>query len=272
MAEKVIIVGGGRAGGALAVAAHRSGHAVSLIPGPSGRIPAGFEGQVLERSGPVPAADLVILAVRDDAIAAVADDLSVRLTSRPIVVHLSGLTGLDVLASCAAAGCPVGSFHPLMTLPDSVRGSEALVGATATITAPADTDRWLAEFATTLGMKPRFLAEDHKALYHAAAAAASNFVTAILGIAVDLADGAGVAAEDLRPLTRAAVEAAFDDGADVTLTGPVARGDWSTVGAQLAAIDAGLPHLSNAYRALIAITAERAGCGDEARRVVGTAT
>lgn len=272
MAEQVIIVGGGRAGGALAIAAHRAGHAVSLIPGPSGRIPAGFDGPVLDRPGPLPAADLIVLAVRDDAIAGVADDLSARLTGRPIVVHLSGLTGLDVLASCAAVGCPVGSFHPLMTLPDPIRGSQALAGATATITSDTMAFGRLAQFATTLGMKPRLLAEDRKALYHAAAAAASNFVTAILGIAGDLADAAGVAAEDLRPLTRAAVEAAFDAGADVTLTGPVARGDWSTVSAQLSAIDADLPELSSAYRALVALTAERVGRGDEARVVVGTVT
>jgi predicted short-subunit dehydrogenase-like oxidoreductase (DUF2520 family) len=48
----------------------------------------------------------------------------------------------------------------------------------------------------------------------------------------------------LLPLMRRTIENGFD------LTGPIARGDWSTVDAHLAAIRSDAPELEPLYRAL----------------------
>ena len=54
------------------------------------------------------------------------------------------------------------------------------------------------------------------------------------------------------PLMRRTIENGFE------LTGPIARGDWETVEAHLAAISERLPELEPLYRALADATAELA--------------
>lgn len=264
----MIIVGCGRAGGAFAIAARRAGFDVRLVPGPSGRVVAGFAESVIPPGDPLPPAHLVVVAVRDDAIPAVAADLLSRIRGRPTVAHLSGLTSVDSLADLEASGVAVGSLHPLMTLPDPEHGAAALDGAWAAVTAGDEVAETLAAFASTLGMIPFRLPDHAKALYHAAASAAANFVTAVLGMAGELAEAAGVPFEAFRPLAVAAVEAVIEAGADATLTGPVARGDWRTVALQLRAVDRLGVGLGEDYRALIQVTARLAGRLEEARSVV----
>lgn len=259
----VVVVGGGRAAGAFAIACRRAGHRVSIVPGPSGRVVDGFEDVAIGVGHPMSGADLVIIAVSDRAIGAVAESLVARVDAGTTVVHLSGLGSVDLLAPLAAIGCPTGSLHPLMTLPDPTSGAEALAGSTATITASDTTARRLEAFARSLGMRPRRLADADKARYHAAAAAASNFVVAALAVASELARSVDVPFEAFRPLAQKAVSAAFDTGPEESLTGPVARGDWSTVAVQLTAIDRSLPDLSSSYRALIGVTARCANREDE---------
>jgi predicted short-subunit dehydrogenase-like oxidoreductase (DUF2520 family) len=86
-----------------------------------------------------------------------------------------------------------------------------------------------------------------RATYHAAACVASNHVVALLGQAERLAAECGVPFEALARLARSSVDNAFALGPRAALTGPVARGDWSTIAAHL---DALAPEERSAYRAL----------------------
>jgi predicted short-subunit dehydrogenase-like oxidoreductase (DUF2520 family) len=266
--SRVIIVGCGRAGGSFAIAARRAGYDVRLVAGPSGRVIAGFEDSVVRTDAPLPRAHLVVLAVRDDAIRRVASDLVPRVSGSPVVAHLSGLTSVGSLAPLRDSGLQVGSLHPLMTLPDPERGADALEASWAAVTADDDVAEVLFDFATALGMTPFRLPDEAKPLYHAAASAAGNFVTAVLGLAEELARSAAVPFEAFRPLAETAVAAAVEAGANATLTGPVARGDWATVVSQLRAVDALGGDLGEDYRALVEVTARLAGRLQEARAVV----
>ncbi len=73
-------------------------------------------------------------------------------------------------------------------------------------------------------------------MYHAAAAAASNYVIAALDLAGALVASASVPFEALVPLVRTAVDNAFSLGPATALTGPIARGDWDTVRGQFEAV------------------------------------
>ena len=98
-------------------------------------------------------------------------------------------------------------------------------------------------FAESIGMKPFALADDRRRLYHTSAAVASNVTTGALGLAFDLMRASGVDPDVLRPLVEQSVANAFDVGAAQALTGPVARGDQTTVAGQrleVELLDAGL--------------------------------
>jgi predicted short-subunit dehydrogenase-like oxidoreductase (DUF2520 family) len=185
-------------------------------------------------------ADLVLLCVPDGAISHIARDL----VPGPWVAHVSGATSLHALEPHT---CRFG-LHPLQTFTRS-RGAEQLDGAWAAITAETDEARerghWLAR---TLGLRPFDLADEARPLYHAGAAIASNYLVTLHRAATRLFEAAGAPPEALVPLMTRTIENGFE------LTGPIARGDWDTVGAHVRAIHDEAPELEPMYRALAEAT------------------
>jgi predicted short-subunit dehydrogenase-like oxidoreductase (DUF2520 family) len=185
-------------------------------------------------------ADLVLLCVPDSAIASVARGVP----AGPWIAHVSGATPL------AALDPHVRRFglHPLQTFTRR-RGAEQLDGAWGAITADgADGEaraRWL---AGVLGLQPVVINDGDRALYHAGASIASNYLVTIYRAAARLVESAGVPAEAVVPLMRRTIENGFE------LTGPIARGDAATIDAHLDAIARHAPDLAPMYKALAAIT------------------
>jgi predicted short-subunit dehydrogenase-like oxidoreductase (DUF2520 family) len=207
-----------------------------------GRVGSAINGRLEERGLAAGAgdADLVLLCVPDQAIAEVAT----RLPLGPWVAHVSGATPLSSLAPHVQRF----GLHPLQTFTRS-RGAEQIDGAWAAVTSETDEARargwWLAD---RLGLRAFDLRDDQRVLYHAGAAMASNFLVTLYRSASLLVERAGAPPEALIPLMRRTIENGFD------LTGPIARGDWSTVDAHQAAIHAEVPDLEPLYRALAQAT------------------
>lgn len=257
------LIGPGRAGGALAIAAQRVGHRIVGIVGRTPRSGRDLADAVDVRDG---TADLRIIAVRDADIAEVAQALASEVPTP--TVHVSGSTSISVLDPIAMTGASIGSFHPLQTLPNPVTGADRLPGAWIAITAEPGFASDLADFAESLGCIPFSLGDDRKPAYHAAAAAAANYPLASLAVAERLTADAGVPFDALRPLVDAIVANAFALGPTAALTGPIARGDTETVQRQLAAVDRLDASTSRAFRHLARATVEVAGASDEMREVI----
>jgi predicted short-subunit dehydrogenase-like oxidoreductase (DUF2520 family) len=226
------IVGRGRMGQALAGAL---GDAGVPVRGPFGR---GADGR---------GAAIVLLCVPEREIAPAAAALAKGM----LVGHVSASAPLELLAPHERF-----AMHPLM----SVAGAEArFAGATCAIDGSTrralGTARVLAE---RLGMRPRVIAAGDRALYHAAASAASNFLTTVEGMAERLALRAGLERDALVPLVRGTVDNWAARGAHGALTGPIARGDEDTVARQRAAVADAAPDLLPLWDALAAGTRELA--------------
>lgn len=262
----LILVGPGRAGLALSLASLEAGHAVVGVlardPAAARAAADRLGGSALSWEGALPRADLLVVAVRDDAIEEVAHLLAGKAAAIEGAVHLSGLKSASALSPLG--GPPVGSFHPLQTLPTPEVGAARLGGAWIAVTAADDylSDRLFA-FASSLGAKPFELENAAKPLYHAAAAAAANLTLAALAMSRRLFEGAGVDFEVAAPLVRGVVENALEMGPERALTGPAARGDVGTVRAQLAAVRAFDPGLGEDFTAMVRATARVAGTLDQ---------
>lgn len=218
MFEHVHVIGTGRAGGAIRARLLERGVAVT-----DGRMPEA-------------SAELVLLCVPDAVIAEVAHSVAVG----PWIAHVSGATRLVALDPHERRF----SVHPLQTL-TRARGAEQLDGAWAAVGADSsearDRAHWL---AGTLGLRPFEVTDADRALYHAAAVFGGNFLVTLHDVATRLLREVGVPAEAIVPLMARTIENGFD------LTGPIARGDWSTVDAHLAALGDRAPDLLPLYRAL----------------------
>jgi predicted short-subunit dehydrogenase-like oxidoreductase (DUF2520 family) len=120
-------------------------------------------------------------------------------------------------------------------------------------------DRAVAEIARSLGLRPFELSDADRGRYHAAAVIASNHLVALIGQVERLAATCSVPFEAFAPLVLASVQNAFSLGPAAALTGPVARGDLSTVEQHLRDLD---PGERDAYRALAREAARLTGRRD----------
>jgi predicted short-subunit dehydrogenase-like oxidoreductase (DUF2520 family) len=208
----------------------------------AGRVGSAVAARLRERSVSVSddGGEIVLLCVPDGAIGEVARGIE----PGPWIGHVSGATPLSELDPHRRRF----SVHPLQTF-TRARGPEQLDGAYAAVTAETEDARAVAvELAETLGLRPFELADDERALYHAGAAIASNFLVTLRRVAGRLVEEAGAPPEALDPLMRRTIENGFE------LTGPIARGDWATVEAHVQAIRARRPEYERVYRALAEVT------------------
>ena len=217
MIGRAHVIGAGRVGSALAARLRERG---------------------LELDGSEP--ELVVLCVPDRAIAEVAR----ALPPGPWVAHVSGATPLAALEPHTRRF----SMHPLQTF-TLHRGPEQLDGAFAAVSAETDEAADVGfSLARTLGLEPFALPDARRAVYHAGAAVASNYLVTLRRAAGSLLEAAGAPPEALDPLMRRTIENDFE------LTGPIARGDWATVDAHLTAIRAERPQLEQMYVTLAETT------------------
>jgi predicted short-subunit dehydrogenase-like oxidoreductase (DUF2520 family) len=207
-----------------------------------GRVGSAFAARLAERGrlSDGSGSDLTLLCVPDSAIASAAGAVAIG----PWIAHISGATALASLAPHARRF----SVHPLQTF-TRARGPEQIDGAWAAVTGETDEARaagyWL---ANVLGLRPFDLPDDRRVIYHAGAAIASNFLVTLHRAAVRALEAAGAPPEALIPLMRRTIDNNFD------LTGPIARGDVTTVQSHLAAIRSELPDLEPMYQALAEAT------------------
>ncbi|MEM7141305.1 MAG: 2-amino-4-hydroxy-6-hydroxymethyldihydropteridine diphosphokinase [Actinomycetota bacterium] len=211
----VHIVGGGRAGGALALALARAGW-------PEPRI----FGRLDDLSDAGDGADLVVIATPDRSVGEVAGALTRR--SDVAVAHVAGSLGLGVLGDHPR----VAAIHPLVALPDAETGADRLRGAHFAVAG----DPAVQHVVAALDGHAFHVADEDRAAYHAAAVVASNHVVAVLGQAERIAAAAGVPFGAFLDLVRGTIDNVAALGPADALTGPAARGDEATIERHLGAI------------------------------------
>jgi predicted short-subunit dehydrogenase-like oxidoreductase (DUF2520 family) len=238
------VIGVGRLGTALAGALQRAGHTLAGVADSEGSgldvrarglLP---ETRVMSSTELTRSAELVFVTVPDTAIARVASSLTWRAGQR--VVHCSGALGADALADARAAGALCGCFHPLQTFPERVADASRFRGVAIGVDADAPLDAELDALCAELGARAFSLRGVDRARYHAAAVFASNFVVALHAAAAQAWTDAGLPHElargALAPLTAASAAALARAPLASALTGPIARGDATTVARHLDAL------------------------------------
>ncbi|MBW3561331.1 MAG: DUF2520 domain-containing protein [Actinobacteria bacterium] len=254
----IAIVGPGRVGTVLAAGLERAGHVVDAAVGRSEasleRFARRFPAATVHTDvAVVRGVDLVVIAVPDDELEAVATRLAAEdaVSEGQHVVHVAGSQGLEVLRRAALAGARVAACHPAQTLPSTDAPPSVLEGAAWAVTARADDQVWARSLVEQLGGVPHDVPEDRRILYHAGLTVGSNAVGAAVSVARRLLLAASV--DDpgafLGPLVASSVGNVLSAGA-AAITGPVVRGDVGTVRRHLEDLDGSAPDLAAVYRDL----------------------
>ena len=262
------VVGAGRAGTALSLAATRAGYSVVAV---SSRDPAGADRLAASvgagsRSTPlavVRSADLTFLTVPDGVISVVAAEIAARgpALREHAVVHCAASLGPEALGALRRIGADVGVLHPLQALAGA-GSADLLRGSYFRVEADGHLEADLLQLVDALGGQRIVVPESGRAVYHAAAVLVASGSVALLDRAVALFEAAGVARDVARPalaalLHGAAANARAGDAA-AALTGPAVRGDAATIAAHLRAL-APYPDARDLYVMLAVETARLAG-------------
>jgi predicted short-subunit dehydrogenase-like oxidoreductase (DUF2520 family) len=219
------LVGPGRVGRSLAAWAEAAG---ARLAGTAGR------GEVAGGAGIATAGeDLLLVAVPDGALPAVAEELARRPQAR-VVLHTSGSLPAEVLAPLreGPADSAVGSLHPLKAFPRSLPDPAEAQGVLFAVDGDPAARALAHRLARAWGGVPADVPAEARTLYHLAASLSAGGVVTLLALADELAGRLGLPPEVGRgylELARGAVAAALAGGeAARALTGPVARGDAAT--------------------------------------------
>ncbi len=264
MTAKVAIVGAGHTGRALGLALARAGWRIGAVCNRTmerARESAAFIGAGEPCDDPARAAgdaELVLVTVPDGAIAEVAERL--RPAAGAAAAHACGALPAEALAAVRRHGAHAGAIHPLRSFADPRLAADRFAGTFCAVDGDEAAVERLESMVRAIGGRPARLDGGRKALYHAGAVFASNYVVAVLEAALRLFDAAGVPRGDaLAPLLALAggtLENVRAVGIPAALTGPVERGDADTVRAHAWALREGAPGLAEAYAALARLACE----------------
>jgi predicted short-subunit dehydrogenase-like oxidoreductase (DUF2520 family) len=201
-------------------------------------------------------ADVVVLAVRDDAITDVARMLvATGLVNRHhTLIHCSGaVSAAEALAPVAGEVGGMAMMHPLRAIPDGRAAMRSMKGSMFGIEGDERGRKDAQALVAAMGARSLELGGVEVAAYHAAAAIASNYLVVLLAAASELLTEVGIAPEQASEALSALAEGTLanlrERGPDAALTGPIRRGDRATVERHLAALST-RPDLAQLYRTL----------------------
>lgn len=261
------LIGFGRLGAALASAAQNAGYRIAAVSASSAetRRRAGAQGFCAYVDNAAAAADgeMIILCVPDRQIEPVCRELtdSGRLQAGQILLHTSGASAADVLLPAKAAGVAIGALHPLQTFAGAQADISAFTGSFFAIDGDPQAMEAAKALAYALGGHCLYVPPQDRALYHAAAVMTSNYLTALLGVAEQLAarwTPPGQSLDALLPLAEGTLANIRRQGTAAALTGPIVRGDIATVESHLQALPLSLlPLYKELGLAALALAADR---------------
>ncbi len=169
-------------------------------------------------------ADWIIIAVRDDAIEAVAEAFA-PYVQNALVTHTSGGTAGAVLAPYFER---YGVFYPLQSF--SLEHTPLWSKIPFCVDAQSDEDvLYLKKIAKTIGNLVYRVTDQQRALLHVAAVFANNFANRCFAIAEKILDEKDLPFELLHPLMEETLAKALQDSPARMQTGPAMRGDVDTV-------------------------------------------
>jgi len=267
MSETVSIVGAGRVGRALGRLLHELGWRIGGVTGRSIST-ARAAGRAIGAGQPLDAptheilnSRVILITTPDAAIEGVAKNLAQlggKEWSGKVVLHTSGALDSTVLQPLADLGASTGSMHPMQTFstqnfPDLAKCIFGIDGCPAALQVARKMIHQMGGVAVRLSGA-------NKAAYHAAGSFACAYVLALMETATRILMTQGFkrrqAMRALLPLTRQTLDNFESVGPLAAWTGPLSRGDFSTIEKHVKALADFEPEYLEAYKTLSRLTAD----------------
>lgn len=179
------------------------------------------------------ASDTLFITTPDKEIGRVWDCIAQYELKGKIICHFSGSLSSHVFSGIEAAGADGCSIHPMFAFSDKFESYKHFSTVCLTMEGQEKAVRSMKALFENLGHPVFTVKAEDKMRYHAAAALASNYMTGLFQVSLNLLETCGFSEEEgrmlLAPLVQNNVDSMLKRSTMEVLTGPVERGDSQTV-------------------------------------------
>ena len=233
------------------------------------------QGQWYASVAAIPHADLTLITVPDQQIAAIATEMALNSHLQPgaVVMHCSGALTSDSLEVLHLRDCAVASIHPAFSFKEPGWSVTRFHHTTCVLEGDAKAAALIAPLFSAIGALVYQIPVNNKALYHAAAVFASNFPIALLQQAHHCFLGAGLNNQEAKNVMDSLLQSMVDNVKQapepkMALTGPIQRADLTTLGLHMQVLTD--PVVREFYLMMAKRTLEIAALDDESKLAVET--
>ncbi len=226
MIQSISFIGSGNVATQMALAFHKKGIIISQIISSQLQNAETLAHQVKAQatnkiSELTPNVDAVVIAVNDDKISTISD----QITTNAIVVHTSGSTSMESISNCSpqvGVMWPIKSIRKNVTL-DFIDVPFCIEGKDST------TAKTIQQLAQLISTNVRIMDEKQREAAHLAAVVANNFSNYFYSIAQDLLEEKNIDFSILSPLIIDAAKQIKDSSPKNLQTGPAVRKDQKII-------------------------------------------
>ena len=177
--------------------------------------------------------DAIFITTPDNQIADVWSEIKRLPIKEKLICHCSGSISSEVFSNINNHGAYGYSIHPMFAISDKYNSYKNLSQAFITIEGHEKHIKYLKRLFLHLGNDVTIINKENKILYHAASVTVSNLVLGLINNGINYLEECGftqeMAIKALYPLIRNNLRNIKERGAVNSLTGPIERGDLSTV-------------------------------------------
>lgn len=214
------------------------------------------QGQPTQSINDLRPANVFLIGTADQSIADCCELLvkSNVLQAGNIVFHCSGALPASILDFAKTADAVIASIHPIKSFADPslciTNFAGTFCGAEGDVAALIELEKAF----QAIGGQTLHVDSANKTFYHAASVIASNYLTALLELSIQSYVKAGLTREQalqiIDPIAHGTIKNILELDTARALTGPIARGDVSTVATQLNAFQDWKPEYGRLYQLL----------------------
>ena len=246
--KNVVLIGAGHVAYHLGKALKRSGNNLSLLIArdlkKGERLAFELGCKFSSDFGHIPdETEVVIIAVKDDAIAEVASKIHCPST---VVAHTSGSVPMSALGD---ASDRLGVFYPLQTMHHDVEVKMKEVPFCI-----EGNSKWneglLLELARSISENVQILSSEQRKMTHLAAVFACNFTNHFYALAEQILEENGMTLDILRPLIKKTANNVLKESPNGLQTGPAKRNDVKVMEEHLQLLSKQSPELEKLYKEL----------------------
>lgn len=177
--------------------------------------------------------DAIFITTPDNQIADVWNEIKKLPIKEKLICHCSGSISSEVFSNINNNGAYGYSIHPMFAISDKYNSYKNLSQAFITIEGHEKYIENLRILFLHLGNDVAIIKKENKILYHAASVTVSNLVLGLINNSINYLEECGftqeMAIKALYPLIENNLRNVKERGAVNSLTGPIERGDLSTV-------------------------------------------